>query len=226
LKALDMGRFHTNFGSLWRRAGRRRATLALASSYSRFVGLMKVALPATAVALLGLIIAWPHLVPRDKAFRLAFADIDIKSVDTLSMTSPRYYGTDDKNQPFTVTAESGTQLDSKEQVVALERPLANISRDNGANVVVNSDTGFFRQKENTLEMLGHVDLFQDNGYEVHTNSAHIDIQPGNARGDEPTVAQGPSGTVEGEGFRLWNKGQHIIFTGKVKAVLNMTRSRP
>jgi lipopolysaccharide export system protein LptC len=206
-------------------AGRQRAGLVLMSSYSRFVNLMKVALPATAAALLGLIVVWPHIAPRDKAFRLALASYDTRSVELLSMTKPRYYGTDDKNQPYNLTADMGTQLDAKEQLVALDKPVANITRDGGGNVVVHSDSGFYHQKVGVLDLVGHVDVFQDHGYEMHTHSAQIEVEAGNAAGNEPTQASGPGVTIEGEGFKLWDRGQRILFTGRAKAVLTLSKSK-
>jgi lipopolysaccharide export system protein LptC len=201
------------------------ASFVVRAGYSRFVVLMKVALPATAAALLGLIVVWPSVAPRDQAFQLAFANFDAKTVDTLSMTSPHYYGTDDKNLPFTVTADSGTQVDHETQAVSLENPVADFTRRDGTGVVVDSDFGFYRQKDGTLDLMGHVALYQDNGYELHTDSARVDVGPGNASGDEPTHGFGPSGTVDGEGFRLRDRGQNIVFTGKAKAVLNVARSK-
>ncbi len=201
------------------------AGLAVLTGYSRFVGLMKVVLPATAAALLGLVVVWPKLAPRDAAFKLAFANFNLKSVDTLSMTKPRYFGTDDKNLPYTVTAKVGTQVDPQTFVVALEKPVADLTQKDGSSVVVNSDVGFFRQKDGTLDLMGHVALHQDKGYEVHTESARIEVGPGNAAGDEATSAKGPAGTVEGEGFRLWDRGRTILFTGKAKAVLRTSKSK-
>jgi lipopolysaccharide export system protein LptC len=200
-------------------------SLAVRVGYSRFVALMRVALPAMAAALLGLIVAWPRVAPRDHAFQIAFANFDAKKVDTLSMINPHYYGTDDKNLPYTVTADVGTQVDRDTQAVALENPVADFTRRDGTGVVVNSDLGFFRQKDGTLDLMGHVALYQDNGYEVHTESARIDVGPGNASGDEPTHGMGPTGTIDGEGFRLKNRGQDIVFTGKAKAVLNTSRGK-
>lgn len=193
--------------------------------YSQFVGLMKVALPATAAALLGLIVAWPRLAARNETFGLGFANLNLKAVDTLSINRPRYFGTDDKNLPFTVTADVGTQVDPQTFVVALENPVANLKQKNGKGVVVNSDVGFFRQKDGTLDLMGHVDLYQDGGYEVHTDSARIETGPGNASGDEPTRGLGPSGTIQGEGFRLWERGKTIVFTGKAKAVLSVSKNK-
>jgi lipopolysaccharide export system protein LptC len=194
--------------------------------YSRFVGLMKVALPAIAAALLGLIVVWPKVAPRDEAFQLAFANFNLKAVDTLSMTKPRYFGTDNQNLPFTLTADTATQVDPQTQAVALEKPVADLTRKDGTGVIVNSDVGFFRQKDGTLDLMGHVDLFQDTGYEMHTESARIEVGPGNATGDEATHGHGPSGTIEGEGFRLWERGKTILFTGKSKAVLSMAKGKP
>jgi len=204
---------------------RRRAGLWMLTGYSRFVGLMKLALPATAAALLGLLMAWPRLVPKTEEFQVAFANFNAKSIDTQSMLNPRYFGTDDKNQPFTLTAEVGTQVDQDLQAIALDRPVADLVKQRGGSIVINSDLGVFQQKANTLELYGHVDLYQDKGYEVHSDSAHVDIGSRDAHGEETTHGLGPAGVVDGEGFRLWDGGSRIMFTGKAKAVLNMTKSQ-
>ncbi len=195
------------------------------TGYSRFVGLMKLALPATAAALLGVLVAWPRLAPRDAQFAVAFANFSAKGIDTQSMVNPRYYGTDDKNLPFTVTAEIGTQVDQEAQAVTLEKPVADLARPDGSSILVNSDLGVFQQKGNSLDLYGHVDLYQDKGYEVHSDSAHIDIGPANAQGEEATHGKGPTGVIDGEGFRLWDHGNRILFTGKAKAVLTMSKSQ-
>jgi len=193
--------------------------------YSRFVALMKVMLPAFAAALLGLVFAWPKVASRDASFHLAFANFNIKAVDTLSMQNPHYFGTDNKNLPFTITADVATQVDPSNMVVSLENPVADLTRKGGASMLINSDTGFFRQKDDILDLLGHVDLFQDNGYEVHTNSVRVEVKQGNAVGDDPTKGNGPSGTIEGDGVRMWERGKTIMFTGKSKAVLYMAKPK-
>lgn len=203
---------------------RRAAGLWVLTGYSRFVGLMKLALPATAVALLGIIFAWPRLAPQNKEFKVAFANYNVKAIDTQSMSNPRYYGTDNKNQPYILTAEIATQIDQQTQAVQLEKPIADLVRQGGGGMVGNSELGIFQQRDNTLELYGHVDLYQDKGYEVHSDSAHVDVLPGNAHGEEKTHGRGPAGTVEGEGFRLWDRGERIMFTGKARAVLNVSKS--
>jgi len=191
--------------------------------YTRFVGMMKMLLPAIAAALLGLVVIWPKVAPRDNVFREAFANFNIKAVDTQSMQNPHYYGTDNRNVPFSVTANYASQVDVQNNVMSLDNPVADFTRKDGSGVILNADSGLFRQKDEILDLLGHVDLYQDNGFEMHTNSARLEVKVGNASGDEPTHAQNPSGTIDGEGFRMRDRGRNITFTGKCKAVLNMAK---
>ncbi len=41
------------------------------------------------------------------------------------------------------------------------------------------------------------------------------LQEGSASGDKPVAAQGPFGTLVSEGFRLTERGQVVVFTGRV-----------
>jgi lipopolysaccharide export system protein LptC len=100
-----------------------------------------------------------------------------------------------------------------------------MTRKDGSGIIANADNGLFRQKDGTLDLVGHVDLFHDSGYEMHTNSARVIVGTGDAEGDDPTHGQGPVGTIEGEGFRLRERGRTIVFTGKSKAVLSAGKGK-
>lgn len=194
---------------------------ALRPRYSRFVGLMKVVLPAVAAALLGLLIVWPRLSPQRQASTVSLSQPDAARVDNLSVRNPKYYGTDEKNLPFTVTADVATQLDPNNMVVTLEKPAADLVRGDGTGMVIDANIGFYRQKDDTLDLMGHVDLYRDDGYELHTESARVEIAKGAASGDQPISGQGPAGTLSGEGFTSTDRGRTIVFTGKSKAVLEV-----
>lgn len=204
------------------RPRRSPGTYIFFARYSRFVGLMKVMLPAIAAGLLGLLVAWPKFASHEEKLPIGFSHSDMAKVDTLSVRNPHYYGTDDKNLPFSVTADVATQTDPQNLVVTLEKPVADLTRSDGTGVVVNAQIGFFRQKDDTLDLMGSVNLYQDDGYEMHTESARVLIGPGNASGDEAVQGQGPAGTITGEGFRLYQRGRTIVFTGHSKAVLTMS----
>lgn len=195
------------------------ASASMLARYSRFVGLMKMVLPASAAALLGLLLVWPNLSSRESAFYLSLGDISFRDVDTQSMQNPRYHGTDNGNLPFSVTADVATQVDPVNSVISLENPAADISRKNGGQIMLNAETGLFRQKDDLLDLIGGVGLYQNDGYELHTDSVRVNVKENTVTGDAPTSGQGPGGTIEGEGVRVWDGGNRIMFTGKTKAVL-------
>jgi lipopolysaccharide export system protein LptC len=94
-----------------------------------------------------------------------------------------------------------------------------MSLKDGAGLVMNSEVGFYRQKDQLLDLMGGVDVYHEKGYEMHTATARVDLALGAASGDEPAHAQGPFGRIEGEGFTLAERGRTITFTGKAKLVL-------
>ncbi|HVI52756.1 MAG TPA: LPS export ABC transporter periplasmic protein LptC [Candidatus Sulfotelmatobacter sp.] len=206
------------------RSGNHNTVRTMLVRYTRFVSLMKMLLPAIAAALLGLVVIWPKIAPRDTVFREAFANFNIKTIDTQSMQNPHYYGTDNRNMPFSVTANYASQVDLQNNVMSLDSPVADFTRKDGSGIILSADSGLFRQKDEILDLLGHVDLYQDNGFEMHTNSARLFVKQGEGSGDDPTHAQSPHGTIDGEGFRLKDRGRTIIFTGKCKAVLITAKS--
>ena len=64
-----------------------------------------------------------------------------------------------------------------------------------------------------------VNVFHDQGFEMRSEEAHVDLDQGKIWGDMSVQGQGPAGTIESEGFRLYDRGAHIVFTGKSHLVL-------
>ncbi len=189
------------------------------ASYSQFVRAMKFLLPATALLLIGLIVAWPHIEVSDAKFRIGFADLTVKEADDPSMLNPRYIGTDDENQPYSVTAEIARRLAETGNVIELDSPKADILLEDGTWLVLTARRGIYGREAETLDLVGSVVLYHDTGYEFLTEKAKIDLETSSAAGDQPVRGQGPFGNLQAEGFRLVDKGKTIYFTGKSKLVI-------
>jgi len=192
--------------------------------YSRFVGWAKLILPTVAGGLIVALAAWPYLSVNIERFKKVFPKIDIAQLRDQKMINPRYSGVDKDKRPFTVSADAGRQnggdtADSA-NLVALDGPKADILTKEGAWVVATGDTGIYQAETHFLDMFGHVTLFHDKGYEFKTTSARVDLDSGTAEGHEAITGEGPSGTVSGEGFRVLQKGDIVIFTGKNHLVLD------
>jgi len=201
-------------------AGRR-----LGLGYSRFVSMMKVLLPVGAAILIGMVVIWPYLKPADGQFHIGFSTLAASEAERPNIVNPRLVGTDDKDQPFQITADLAKNFQLRKDFwqdaspVELEMPKADVTLKDGSWLVLTANTGLLVPTSKQLELNGQVNLFHDSGYELRTSHAVIDLAKGSATGDRPVEGQGPFGNINAEGLRLTDKGKDIVFTGKAKLVL-------
>lgn len=187
--------------------------------YGRFVGIAKILLPTIATALIAVIVVWPELSEQESRFRLGPARIDRSEAENLRMVNARFTGVDASKRPFTVTADTAGQSNSKSADITLTAPKADILLSNGAWVALTANGGNFNREKQILELTGNVNLFHDSGYEFRTKSAVFDLTAGDATGVDPVEGQGPFGHLQAEGFRIYNRGERVEFTGKAKLTI-------
>lgn len=201
---------------------RRRARLA-GDRHSRCVALLKRLLPVFGAALLVLVAVWPRLGHLLDSVRLAFPVIDLREARELRMLNPRYSGIDRFNRPYVVTSAIGRQIPGRDDLMSLERPRAEMTMHRGAKVVMTAATAMYQSQAQLLDLLDDVTLFHENGTRFVTKSAHVDVSANTAEGHEPVSGHGPSGDVAAQGFRILDKGDTIVFTGKSDLLLKGTK---
>ena len=182
--------------------------------YSIFVGCMKVVLPATAAALILLIVVWPQLDSGDSRFRIRVSDLSAGLADNLSMLNARFDGLDDKNQPFSVTADEASQTPGLNNIIDLAFPKADITLEDGAWLAVEAQEGTYDRDSKVLKLSGNVSLFHDKGYELTTDNVRVDLEASIAEGFEIVTGQGPFGSIESQGFRVLERGEQGVFHGQ------------
>jgi lipopolysaccharide export system protein LptC len=188
--------------------------------HSLFVNFMRFVLPAIALSLVAVVVVWPQMHDSGKMrFRLNFAKINPNSASTLSMVKPRFTGLDSGQRPYTVTADSATQVASGSSLIDLDKPVADLTMKDGTWVALRSTEGTYDQATHDLDLRGEVNLYQDKGYEFTTKRAYMNLQAGTAHGEEPVEGQGPFGHLTSKGFRISEHGKYLVFTGPAKLVL-------
>lgn len=191
--------------------------------YSAFVQAMKVLLPLSALALIGLVFVLPQFGEAEKAVRESIkAQIKTQDLENLYMVKARYTGVDNKNRPYTLMADTARQVSTESDLVALEGPKADLTLEDGAWVAVRAKAGAFYRKRQVLILFGEVNLFHDKGYTVQTKEVEVDLTKGTAQGTKPVVAHGPLGILRAQGFKVLNRGETYLFTGKARLVINLT----
>lgn len=188
-------------------------------TYGRMVQFLKVALPTVALMLIALLIAWPQLSEHTNLPGMTLLDIDGNSGDSMQLSNARYQGMDDKEQPYTVTAEKVRQGGLDANLVNLEAPKADIMMADESWAAITALTGVFNREEQLLDLVGSVNFFHDLGYEIRTESAQLNIAEGHAAGQEHVEGQGPFGQFNAEGFEIFDRGSRVVLTGKSRLLI-------
>lgn len=204
----------------------RRVTRRIRSDrYSLFVRLMKRGLPVIALGLLALVLIWPNLDLESSKYRKSvLSQLKLQDVENLTLVKATYSGTDEKNRPFTVTAEKAIQASAEADLVRLIAPAADMTLATGKWVAITAREGEFLQKSKVLSLIGQVSMFHDDGYSLTTDLARIEMESGNAESTRPVLAKGPLGTIRSQGFKITDKGRRILFTGRTHLVIYKTKS--
>jgi lipopolysaccharide export system protein LptC len=191
-----------------------RTTVRNALRYSRFVALMRRALPAAAVMILGLVVAYA-LLPRNSD-RVSLGYRSVGGVkDDLTMKKPRLSGVDAKGNPYLITADSAVQEGRNAHRAALTNVDADLQYGGDKWASVNAGKGVVDLDAKHLRLSGGIALFTDAGYELHTASAFADLGRNTIRGDEKVKGQGPLGTLSADSFFVDRDSGHVTLRGNV-----------
>ena len=77
--------------------------------YRIFAACLKIVLPVLAVGLILIVVIWPQFSLKEGPFRIRMSDITLEQSGRLTMLNARFEGVDDKNQPYTLTADEARQ---------------------------------------------------------------------------------------------------------------------
>ncbi len=192
------------------------APVKLRPLYSRYVGWMKILLPLTAAALIGLVVAWPNPAPQTPSFGFSFTNLGTGEDGELGMNKARYIGTDEDQQSYVITADSVRPDAERPGLVTLDFLQADMTTTGGQWMTLMAPTGLFDRAAEELVLPADVDIYADSGFEMHTRGVRLNLATGTAVGNQPVEASGPLGLLRADGFRFVREGQRLTFTGNVK----------
>ena len=167
----------------------RRGWARPGSSQDRLVGLLRVVLPVGIGVLAAFLVMAPLTMGSDTSFVLDKHKVDL-APERLKMLDASYRGTDDKGQPFVVSAASAIQKSSAEPVVQLTGLSARINLADGPTTLI-AQRGHYDLNAQKVAADGPVALRSANGYTLNTSDVTFDMKSrslessGAAAGDLP-----------------------------------------
>jgi lipopolysaccharide export system protein LptC len=198
-------------------SARARSTAMDALRYTQFVGVMKRALPVAAFAVISAVLAYFFVARQPARVNLGYEKLGHVEND-LSMIKPRLTGQDGKGNPFVITAEAAVQDAKDPKRVRLTKVEADLTQGAGW-INAEAASGLADMNAGLLELDGGINVFSDQGYELHTASVSVDLKKGVVHGHEPVTGQGPLGTMRADQFHFDRASNHLLLQGHVENVI-------
>lgn len=186
--------------------------------YSSFVKSLRLILPIAALVMTVIVLTWDE-AGRRVAPKMKEDVIPASQNIQNELLKPVFNSVDDKNQPYTVTADRATQDRDDPDLIDLEKPVATLAMNSGEKVDANSTTGLYQQKAQKLNLEGAVHLIHSNGYTLTTEELRIDLATHKAYSGRDVRVEGPSGTIDATGLEGDSNTGSLIFTGPAKVIL-------
>jgi len=186
-----------------------------ARAHSRFVRILRVALPLTMVAvvasLAGMVIS--HAMRREAA---AHKDSDTP----IRMTNPHFFGRDNQGRAFTLGARQAARDEGSFQTVLLQYPTLTLDSGGPHPATLTADAGVYHEDSRLLLLKGHVRGDSQKTAQFATDEALVNTKTGVVTGPSALAAKGAPGDVNAKSFDVFEKGDRVIFKGGVHARLN------
>jgi lipopolysaccharide export system protein LptC len=195
-------------------SARARTSAMEALRYSRFVAWMRRGLSLAAFAIIFAVLAFFFVERQPRQLTMSFEKMGTVEND-LAMMKPRLTGNDNKGNPFVITADAAIQDAKNPKRARLKKIEADLALDRQGWVNAMASTGSVDMGAGRLELAGGIDLFSDSGYELHTQSASLDLGRSIAWGDHPVTGHGPFGSLSADSFRADREAGQLLLTGHV-----------
>ena len=193
-----------------------RTTGDQAAARSRMVRRLRFILPICAL----LLVAAFFFNTKSNSVDDTFLD-DLKSsvtAEELRIASPHFTGTDDKGQPFEISADQAIQSTSAKDVINLDQPRG-VQGDVKETTVVAADKGVYRQDQKVLELSDKVTLQHAVGGDIYifrSPAATVSINDEVVTTDAGVGGEGPDGrALKADRMKAYNAEGRVVFEGNV-----------
>jgi lipopolysaccharide export system protein LptC len=179
-------------------------------------------LSLTAVAVLLGTFIWQAGVLAPPAPQDVAATDVVEKPDQITSTNASISGRDKNNRPFEITAASGEQDKSIDNLVHMNSVKSVFERTSGAKLDVTSQGGTFDRKTRALELSGNVVFSEGKRFKALMEKAAIDTETQMLTSKSPVKVDMQGTMIEADSLTVTDNGSRILFKGGVKARFNMT----
>jgi lipopolysaccharide export system protein LptC len=190
-------------------AVRRVQALARWRKRSQLVHFYRRALPATMIALVLFGLGWVAVRA------LMSLGLGGEAIGTIHLLHPTFYGRNERGERYILRAAEAVRAGDNPDRIALSQPKLWEYSTAPQPETVSSATGVYHEKEKLLDLFGHVQASDGAGNHFASETAYVNMRRNSVVGQTAAFASGPQGTISASSYAIYDKGQHVIFTGNV-----------
>ena len=127
-------------------------------------------------------------------------------------------GLDRKEQPFKISAVQAIRYNDDEHIFNLDQPFGEIETSE-EKFFIFGKTGIFDNEKQKLFLSGDVEFTNKGSMKFNTTKAEFDFKKQVLSGKNKIIGQQNKSTIKAEGFKVFNRENKIIFTGKSSLTL-------
>lgn len=189
-------------------------------AYSRLVRRLRLILPLAAVVLVMSVFTW-IILERDTVVEKN-PDNSMQQARN-ELVSARFESVDEEGRPYEVTAQRAVQGKPEdgqdEKMIYLTAPRGKFTVATDEAFEISAPEGAYHQQKETLSLTGGVSFGSQSGYALRTQAIEADLKAGTARSGTRLTGNGPSGSVEAQGFSADNKRGMLVLKGPARVII-------
>ena len=197
------------------------ARFAMAARHSRMVRILRIAVPGAVGLAMAVVVGISVFNP----FRMLMPKLPLDmgnlvvSGTKITMEAPHLAGYTPDQRPYEMWAKTAIQDVTDPDHVELNKLRTKLLMQDGSTVFLDSLTGLFDNKAQTLDLHKDIFLQTTTGYEARLTQAHVDMVKNTVDSDEHVDVKLTNGTLSSDRLRIINGGEVIRFEGNV--VMNL-----
>jgi len=139
---------------------------------------------------------------------------------SIHMTNARFLGRDAQGHAYVLTAIEAARDNTDFQKITLTNPTLTMDSDGQKPTRLSADRGVYREDNRILLLDGHVSVRDSQDDSFLTEQAIVDTVNGAVAGKSPVSGQGPTGSIRADSYAIYDRGQRLVFQGKVHSRVN------
>jgi lipopolysaccharide export system protein LptC len=208
--------------------GRRRSDRLFrrARRHSRFIRVLRGAIPAGIVCILAVIVGLAYFKPFQVIANLPLDPGKLVVSGTkVTMEQPRLGGFTRDNKPYELTARAAAQDLRKPGLIELTDLQGRVKTQDDATLDLSAINGVYDSKTDVLKLADDIQLHSSTGMEARLSEATVDMKKGTIVSESPVEVKMATGTVNANRLEVTESGASVKFHGGVQTYLLMGEPR-